>query len=57
MSKKMKVAILGAGNIAGSMAAALSGISEEVQKYAVASRTLKKAEDFRDKWGFEKAYH
>lgn len=29
----MKVAILGAGNIAGSMAAALSGIPEEVQKW------------------------
>lgn len=56
MKKDFKVAILGAGNIAGSMAEALTGISNEVTKYAVASRDIKKAEDFKEKWGFEKAY-
>lgn len=55
-NKKFNVAILGAGNIAGAMATALSGISNEVNKYAVASRTLSKAETFKEKWGFEKAY-
>lgn len=53
---KMKVAILGAGNIAGAMATALQGITDEVVMYAVASRTLEKAERFCKEWGFEKAY-
>lgn len=54
--KKFNVAIIGAGNIANSMAKALKGISDEVNAYAVASRSLKKAEEFAKKWGFEKAY-
>ena len=49
-------AILGAGNIAGAMAKAISGITDKVNAYAVASRSLEKAEAFKDKWGFEKAY-
>lgn len=53
---KLKVAILGAGNIAGAMATALSGIKDEVSLYAVASRSIEKAESFREKWGFQKAY-
>lgn len=56
MKEKFNVAILGAGNIAGSMAAALSGIKEDVYMYAVASRSLDKAKEFKEKWGFEKAY-
>lgn len=54
--QRINVAILGAGNIAGSMATALSGLKEEVCMYAVASRSLEKAQAFADKWGFEKAY-
>ncbi|MCQ2082613.1 MAG: Gfo/Idh/MocA family oxidoreductase [Lachnospiraceae bacterium] len=56
MGKKINVAILGAGNIANDMAEALNGISDEVVAYAVASRSLEKAEAFAKKWGFQKAY-
>lgn len=56
MEKRFNVAILGAGNIARDMAKALAGISGEVTRYAVASRSLEKAEAFSKKWGFEKAY-
>lgn len=51
----MKFAILAPGNIANSMAKAVSGI-DGIEKYAVASRSLERAEDFAKKWGFEKAY-
>lgn len=53
---KMNVAILGAGVIAQSMAEALRGLPEEVNAYAVASRDLDRAEEFAEKWHFEKAY-
>lgn len=55
----MKVAILGAGNIAGSMAQTLQGMQsrgQDVQLYAVASRSLDKAQAFADQWGAQKAY-
>lgn len=52
----MKVAILGAGNIARSMAAAVKGLGDLVTAYAVASRDLAKAEAFAREWGFQKAY-
>lgn len=51
----MKLAILGPGGIARSMAAAAAGL-DEVELYAVGSRTYEKAKAFADKWGFEKAY-
>lgn len=56
----MKFGILAAGNIANSMAKAVSGIEEmgmaKIEKYAVASRELSRAEDFAEKWDFKKAY-
>lgn len=52
----MNVAILGAGNIACKMAAAINALDGSVCAYAVASRDLEKAEAFREKWGFQKAY-
>ena len=52
---KIKFAILATGNIAGSMAAAVTKL-EEVECYAVASRSYDKAEAFARKWGFKKAY-
>lgn len=55
-SKVINFAILGAGNIAGAMAKAISGISDKVHAYAVASRNLTKAQKFAEQWGFEKAY-
>lgn len=51
----MKLAILGAGNIANMMAEAARG-TEGVTLYAVASRSLERAWAFAEKWGFEKAY-
>lgn len=55
----MKTAILGAGNIAKSMAAALHGLQERgenVEPYAVGARELSRAEAFAREQGFEKAY-
>lgn len=51
----MKFAILAPGHIAQSMARAVCQI-EKIERYAVASRELKRAEDFAAQWGFEKAY-
>lgn len=51
----MNLAILGAGNIANSMAKVAQG-TEGVTLYCVASRDLARAETFAKKWGFEKAY-
>lgn len=56
MSRIINVAILGAGNIARAMAAAVNGIPEDAKLYAVASRSLEKAREFAEKWGVEKAY-
>lgn len=51
----MKFAILAPGGIARSMATTVKGI-KEIERYAVASRDLKRAEEFAAKWGFQKAY-
>lgn len=51
----MKFAILAPGNIANSMAEAVSAI-DKIERYAVASRDLGRAQEFAQKWGFEKAY-
>ncbi len=52
----MKVAILGAGNIANMMATVLSGLDDTVEAYAIAARDQRRAEEFAAKWGFQKAY-
>ena len=51
----MKFSILAPGGIANCLAEAVSGI-EGVEKYAIGSRSLERAEAFAEKWGFEKAY-
>lgn len=51
----MKFGILAPGKIAHKMAEAVSGLPQ-VEKYAVASRDLERAETFAKEWGFEKAY-
>ena len=51
----MKTAILGAGNIAGTLAVTMRELAE-VECYAVASRNLEKAQAFAKKYGFQKAY-
>ena len=53
----MKVGILGAGIIAGTMAKTINGLkNEEIELYAIASRTLEKAEAFKKEYGVTKAY-
>lgn len=51
----MKIGILGAGNIAGTLAQTMNKMPE-VECYAVAARELAKAEKFVKEYGFEKAY-
>lgn len=51
----MNIAILGAGNIAATMAITLQPL-KGVTCYAVASRDKKKAQAFADKYGFSEAY-
>lgn len=52
----MNVGILGAGNIARSMATAVNGLGDDIKLYAVASRDLAKSKAFAETWGVEKAY-
>lgn len=54
--KQVNMAILGAGNIARQMAVAVSGLQNQVCAYAVASRSMEKAEAFAREWHFQKAY-
>ncbi len=51
----MKLALLGPGRIADTVAQALTAIPE-IECYAVASRNLERAEAFARKFGFRKAY-
>lgn len=51
----VKMAILATGRIAGTMAKTIRGM-DCVVKYAAASRSLEKAEQFVKEYGFEKAY-
>jgi len=51
----MKLGILGAGGIAASTAPTMAAL-QEVECYAVASRSYEKAEAFAKKFGFQKAY-
>lgn len=51
----MNVAILGAGNIARTMATTLQPL-KDVTCYAVAARDIKRAQVFADKYGFIRAY-
>lgn len=57
MAKNFKMAIMGAGKIAAQMAAAINGLGEYgIEAYAVASRSMEKAQEFATKWNFAKAY-
>lgn len=53
--RKLRVGILSTGVIAGTMASTLAKM-EEAEAYAVASRTLEKAEAFAERFGIGKAY-
>lgn len=52
---KMKMAILGAGQIAHKMAATITKM-ETVEAYAIAARDAKRAQAFGEQYGFTKAY-
>ncbi len=60
MLNLIRVAILGAGNIARKMADTLAGMivqgNQSISMYAVAARDKERAEQFAKKYGFEKAY-
>ncbi len=56
MGKTFNVAILGAGGIARAMATAVNGLGGDYCLYAVASRSLEKAQAFAEKWGVKVAY-
>ena len=51
----MKIGILGAGHIAGTLANTMN-LMAEVELYAVASRSLEKAQGFANQYGVQKAY-
>lgn len=51
----MRIGILGAGSIAGTLAHTMNRLPE-AECYAIASRELAKAEKFAKEHGFEKAY-
>jgi predicted dehydrogenase len=53
--QKMKIGILATGKIAHTMAQTLTKM-RGVEKYAIASRTLEKAQEFQKEMNFEKAY-
>lgn len=53
--KKLRMGVLSTGNIAATMAQTL-GCMEDVELYAVASRSQEKADVFAARFGFEKAY-
>ena len=51
----MKIGVLGAGNISHATVPAMIAL-DEIECYAVASRSLDKAREFAAKYGFQKAY-
>lgn len=55
MADKLKMAVMGTGNIASKMAEAINGL-DEIEAYAVASRDMEKARQFARKWKFTKYY-
>lgn len=55
MVKQKRIAIMGAGNIAGKMAKTIKKM-KHVKCYAIASRDLNRAKDFAKKYGIKKAY-
>ncbi len=51
----MKMAILSAGNISRKMANTINAL-DQIEAYAIAARSLDKAQEFAKEFGFEKAY-
>ena len=56
MEQLFKIGIIGAGHIAQKMASTINKLSGFCN-YAIASRSKEKADDFKSKYGFQKAYY
>lgn len=54
--RKLRMGFLAAGNIANTIAETVLQKCSSLELYAVASRDSKKAEQFKEKWGFQKSY-
>lgn len=57
----MNIGIIGAGDMAKDIAITLQGLAKndntkDIRAYAIASRSIDKASQFAETWGFEKAY-
>ena len=52
----IKVGFLGAGNIAHTLAETFLFLKDKYELYGVASKDIKRSEDFKNKYGFKKAY-
>lgn len=52
----IKVGFLGAGNIAHTLAETFLFLKDKFELYGVASKELKRSEEFKNKYGFKKAY-
>lgn len=52
----MNIGIIGAGSIAGTMARTVAAMPEQAQIYAIASRSLEKAQKFAAEYNIPKAY-
>nr|WP_318710799.1 Gfo/Idh/MocA family oxidoreductase [uncultured Treponema sp.] len=52
----MNIGIIGAGSIAGTMARTVAAIPEKAKTYAIASRSLEKAQEFAREFNIPKAY-
>lgn len=52
----VKVGFLGAGNIARTLAETFLFLKDKFELYGVASKDIKRSEEFKNKYGFKKAY-
>ena len=55
MSQKIRIGVIGAGRMAGWFSEGLTVVTDAV-RYAVGSRSEEKAQEFADRYGYEKAY-
>ena len=54
--RKIKWGVLGTADIFAGQTSKGMMLAENCERYAIAGRSLAKAEDFRERFGFEKAY-
>ena len=56
LNRELRIGIIGPGHIANKMASTIKKL-DGFCNYAVASRSKEKAEAFKNKYGFQKAYY